>query len=148
MAYKIKKSIIHYRRVMSRPWAGYIVLCEVRGAPGLTCAFLGMKCTASATVLLHGCLQPTKPWLEIALVYVAIAQAAGAEREPRIALSLLCFHDLLFSNTSRYCVRECSPILGLPVPLTAYSFARERQMPIPRTAKVLGIWEHAFLRSF
>lgn len=59
-----------------------------KGAPVLTCGYLGIKNTASTTVLTHGCLQPTKPCLETALVYAAMAQTAGAETEPSIAPSL------------------------------------------------------------
>lgn len=74
----------------SNEWAGagYTVLCMAKGAPVLTCGYLGIKNTASTTVLTHGCLQPTKPCLETALVYAAMAQTAGAETEPSIAPSL------------------------------------------------------------
>lgn len=112
------------------------------GAPGQTRGYPGMKRTVSATFLPCECLQPMKSWLETALVCVAMAQAAGGETEPSKALSSLHLHALLFSKTVRCCVWDCFPILGLPVPLIVYSFAGEKQMPTPRIARVLGIWEH------
>lgn len=53
-----------------------------------------------------------KPWLDTALVYLAMAQVAGAETEPSIALSLLHFPELLFSKLSDVVCGHALLVLG------------------------------------